>query len=63
VEQIPFGKAAAELAAGYAQADRALSLGDRACLALAKTRNATAWTADRIWAQLKLDVSVELIRP
>jgi len=63
VEVVPFGKASAELAAKYAQVDRALSLGDRACLALAKSRGATAWTADRIWAQFKLDVPVELIRP
>jgi len=63
VELVPFGKASAELAAKYAQVDRALSLGDRACLALAKSRGATAWTADRIWAQFKLDVPVELIRP
>ena len=62
VELVPFGKAAAELAAGYAQIDRVLSLGDRACIALAKTRNATAWTADRIWALVQLDVPVELIR-
>jgi ribonuclease VapC len=63
VELVPFGKAAAELAATYAQVDKALSLGDRACLALAKSRHATAWTADRVWAQFKLDVPVELIRP
>lgn len=63
VELVPFGNAAAELAASYAQVDRALSLGDRACLALAKIRHATAWTADRVWAQFKLDIPVELIRP
>jgi len=63
VELVPFGRAAAELAAGYAQVNRALSFGDRACLALAKTNQATAWTADRAWAQVKLDVPVELIRP
>jgi PIN domain nuclease of toxin-antitoxin system len=62
VKLIPFDKAAAELAAGYALVSQALSLGDRACLALAKINHATAWTADRVWIQFKLDVPVELIR-
>ena len=52
----------AELAAQYALVSRTLSLGDRACLALAKSWGATAWTADRIWAQCSLDVPVQLIR-
>lgn len=63
VELVPFGRGAAELAAGYAQVSRALSLGDRACLALAKANQATAWTGDRVWTQFQLDVPVELIRP
>jgi PIN domain nuclease of toxin-antitoxin system len=63
VELVEFGKADAELATSYALVSRALSLGDRACLALAKQRNATVWTADRLWAQLGLDVPIELIRP
>jgi len=62
VKLIPFDRAASELAASYALFSQSLSLGDRACLALAKTRGATAWTADRIWTQFKLDVPVELIR-
>jgi PIN domain nuclease of toxin-antitoxin system len=62
VELVPFDKEAAELAAGYARVSQALSLGDRACLALAKINQATAWTADRIWTQFMLDVPVELIR-
>ena len=62
VEVVPFGQAAAELAASYAFVSRSLSLGDRACLALAKTRHATAWTADRYWTQCSLDVQIELIR-
>lgn len=39
-----------------------LSLGDRACLALAETLGVTAVTADRAWADLDLDVEVQLIR-
>jgi PIN domain nuclease of toxin-antitoxin system len=61
-ELVPFDKATAEVAAGYAIVSRALSLGDRACLALAKINQATAWTADRVWLQFDLDVPVELIR-
>jgi ribonuclease VapC len=39
-----------------------LSLGDRACLALAEHLNAAALTADRAWSELDLGVDVELIR-
>lgn len=41
-----------------------LSLGDRACLALAQQREATALTADQIWAELPdtIAVSLEVIR-
>lgn len=41
---------------------KGLSLGDRACLALAETLGAPAVTADRAWATLDLDVEVQLIR-
>lgn len=40
-----------------------LSLGDRACLALAKARQAVALTADRSWAEAGLGISIECIRP
>ena len=39
-----------------------LSLGDCACLALAKTRNIPAMTADRAWSKVDVGVEVELIR-
>lgn len=62
VELVPFGRADAEVAAAYALINQSLSLGDRACLALAKTLQATAWTAERLWSRISLDVPVELIR-
>ena len=39
-----------------------LSLGDRACLALAIEKGETILTADRIWAQLRLGIGIEVIR-
>ncbi|WP_374627124.1 type II toxin-antitoxin system VapC family toxin [Devosia sp.] len=39
-----------------------LSLGDRACLALAIREKATALTADRAWAELDVGCPIELIR-
>ena len=39
-----------------------LSLGDRACLALAAARNSTALTADTAWARIE-GVDVRLIHP
>jgi PIN domain nuclease of toxin-antitoxin system len=42
--------------------DVGLSLGDRACLALAKTMGLSALTADRGWAEVDVGVDVQLIR-
>jgi PIN domain nuclease of toxin-antitoxin system len=40
-----------------------LSLGDRACLALAQTRKATALTTDRAWSDLQgLGLSITVVR-
>ena len=39
-----------------------LSLGDRACLALAASRKATAWTTDLAWLKLKTGVKIHLLR-
>ena len=42
--------------------DRGLSLGDRACLALAERENLVAVTADRAWQNLGFGVGIRLIR-
>lgn len=42
--------------------DHGLSLGDRACLALATRLQAPAVTADTAWSDLDLDVVLRLIR-
>ena len=54
------GKVAAELI----QITRplGLSLGDRACLALAIERKAKVYTADRNWKNLSLGIEIEVIR-
>lgn len=39
-----------------------LSLGDRACLALALELNAPVYTADRSWKKLKLGIRIHSIR-
>lgn len=39
-----------------------LSLGDRACLALALVLRAPVYTTDRQWAKLKLGIPVHIIR-
>lgn len=39
-----------------------LSLGDRACLALAKQKNLPVLTSDKVWKGLDLGVEVQLIR-
>lgn len=62
VELVPFAKAEAELTADFAHISRALSLGDRACLALAKSKQAVAWTTDRLWTECSVEVPVDLLR-
>lgn len=62
---IPFdleqAKYAAELQA-YTR-HKGLSLGDRACIALGVKLNTTIYTADKIWAELKIkDANIKLIR-
>ena len=63
LEVVPFDQNAAFATAALqrATAHLGLSLGDRACLALAKERNLTALTADRAWLQVA-GIQVESIR-
>jgi len=64
LEVVAFDRAQAEIAAGLRSQTRSsgLSLGDRACLALATSRNAVALTTDRAWADLDVGVRVEVVR-
>ncbi len=62
VELIPLAKTEAELAADYSRVHPELSLGDRACLALASARGATAWTTDKVWMRAKVGTPVEILR-
>ena len=64
VDVVDFDRPLAEQAGALVRhtRSRGLSLGDRACLALAAREAAPALTADRIWATLELDVEVRLIR-
>jgi PIN domain nuclease of toxin-antitoxin system len=39
-----------------------LSLGDRACLALARREDVRVLTADRAWADLEIGIEIEVIR-
>lgn len=61
---VAFDVAQAEFAASLEMIARSvgLSLGDRACLALARALGAVALTADRVWASIDIGVTVELIR-
>lgn len=60
----PFTTAQAYIAGDLRPATRALglSLGDRACLALARALEAPALTADRQWLGLKLGIDIRVVR-
>lgn len=60
----PFDEALAVAAGSLRTTTRqqGLSLGDRACLALARRERAPVITADRNWSRLALDLDVQLIR-
>ena len=64
IEVVPFDQEQG-LITGYlypACKSLGLSLGDRACLALAKSKSLPVLTADKAWLELEIDVSVESIR-
>ncbi len=63
-EIIDFDKEQAKIAGGLLPQTRALglSLGDRACLALGIALKAPIYTADRAWKDLRLKVSIHVIR-
>jgi PIN domain nuclease of toxin-antitoxin system len=61
---VPFDREQAAVSASLRRATRpsGLSLGDRACLALAHTRGLPVLTADRAWVAVDIGVTIELIR-
>jgi len=61
---VPFDEDQARIAGGLVRITRpyGLSLGDRACLALAVQRKATVYTTDAAWKNLNLGIQVEAIR-
>ena len=63
-EAVPFTAEQAKTAGDLVTQTRAfgLSLGDRACLALAIARHATVYTADRSWKNLNVGIQIHLIR-
>ena len=56
------GQAVAAAALRAATRSHGLSLGDRACLALAQATGLPVLTADRAWRNVGLDVRIESIR-
>jgi ribonuclease VapC len=64
VDVRPFTASQAEIAASLWSSTKhlGLSLGDRACLALATEIGATAVTADAAWARLALSIPVQVVR-
>lgn len=62
-ESVPFDGEEARIAGGLAGVvgRHSLSLGDRACVALAMARKATVYTTQAAWKDLKLGVAVEVI--
>lgn len=63
-EVVPFDEELARQAAALRVATRrlGLSLGDRACLALAQREGLPAVTADKQWAKLKLGIDIKVVR-
>jgi PIN domain nuclease of toxin-antitoxin system len=62
VEVVPFERSNAEQAAQLNLLAPFISLGDRACLALASARKAVAWTTDKSWNRVKAGIPIEMLR-
>ncbi len=64
IEVVPFDREQGLIAGCLYPACKSLglSLGDRACLALAKSKSLPVLTADKAWLELGVDVSVKSIR-
>ena len=64
VETAPFDLQQAHISAELRRATRSkgLSLGDRACLALATSTGLPALTADKTWLEVGTDVKIAVIR-
>jgi PIN domain nuclease of toxin-antitoxin system len=64
IEVVPFTAADAAIAGSLVPLTQplGLSLGDRACLALALARRIPAVTADRTWARLKIGIDIQVVR-
>jgi PIN domain nuclease of toxin-antitoxin system len=64
MELVGFGPEDAEIAANLLPKTQphGLSLGDRACLALAMTRSIPAMTTDQAWPEVPVDVTIRCIR-
>lgn len=62
IATIPFDEAQAFLAAHLVNktANKGLSLGDRACLALAMKKDQAVLTADKVWKELDLNIKIHL---
>lgn len=63
-EMVPFTQDQARVAGGLVAQTRplGLSLGDRACLALALELKAPVYTADKSWKKLRLGIPIHVIR-
>jgi ribonuclease VapC len=64
LEIVPFDREQAVAAAGLREDTRSLGLSfaDRACLALASTRQLSVLTSDRQWRALRQNIEIVLIR-
>ena len=64
IQVVPFDENQAYIAGLLRPVSRqyGLSLGDRACLSLAVSSSLPVLTADRVWADIPIDIEVRLIR-